>query len=295
MTENGTASPAAAQALDGFGKSLRGHQQQWRRRRIVGRQRAGDARRAVVALVTDDLRQYADDHPDLFGGDAAGAQQTRRQACGGCQVENRRLDPHRAAPAIEDQADGVAEFVAHMRGFGRADPAEAIRRWSGDAGHAVDPATGPCIGPQQGQRQRVCGNAQADAVLPAGDGRRYGRRAFENQGQRAGPECLGQFPGHCRDLASPAVEIAISRQMHDQRMIGGPPLGGEDSADGCRVGRVCPEAIDCLGRKGDQFAGLQQRDGAIDLVDIRRHRRFRSWRAPPSPVRGPVPDRHRAP
>jgi len=115
-------------------------------------------------------------------------------------------------------------------------------------------------------------HAHADGILTAGDDRRDSRSALENQGQGARPEGLGQFPGACRNVARPAVQAAVAGQVYDQGVIGRPTLGGEDPADGRRVRGVGADAVDGLGRKGDQFAGLQQRDGAIDDGLVSAHR-----------------------
>ena len=179
------------------------------------------------------------------------------------------LDADRAAAAVEDQLHRVTEFVAHVRRFGRTDPAEAVGRWGGNAAHAGQAAAGSGIGAQQIQRQRMRRHAQADTVLATGDGTRHGRGPFEDQGQRAGPEGLGKFPGDGRNFPRPALEIAVGRKMDDQRMIGRSSLGGEDPGDGRGIRGVGTEAVDRLGRKGDQFAGLQQCDRAIDRVQLR--------------------------
>jgi hypothetical protein len=148
-----------------------------------------------------------------------------------------------------------------MRGRGRADAAEAVGRRCGDAAHAGQPAAGTGIGAQQVQCQGVRRHPQADTVLTAGDDFRHCRRALEDQGQRAGPEGFREFPGDAGNVPRPAVEIAVSRQMDDQRVIGRPPLGRKDPGDGGRVGGVGAEAIDRLGRKGDQFAALRHDRG----------------------------------
>jgi hypothetical protein len=90
------------------------------------------------------------------------------------------------------------------------------------------------------------------------------------------------------------VDGIMAGEMHDQRMIGRPPLGGEDPGDGCRVGRIRPEPVDGLGREGDQFAGAQQRDGtAIVVVDIRVHSSLMPIAVRAASRNSPGPLRHR--
>jgi hypothetical protein len=92
---------------------------------------------------------------------APGAADAAAGRLAGRQIENRRLDADRAAAAVEDQGYGVAEFRAHVCGFGRADAAEAVGRRRGDAAHAGQPAAGARIGAQQVR-------APADAPVRAG-------------------------------------------------------------------------------------------------------------------------------
>ena len=52
--------------------------------------------------------------------------------------------------------------------------------------------------------------------------------------------------------------------MHDQRMVGGAPLQREDLGDRPAVGHVGAEAVDGLGRKGDDFALKQAARRVLD-------------------------------
>ncbi len=114
----------------------------------------------------------------------------------------------------------------------------------------------------------MAGNAQADGILTPGHGRRHPGLLFQNQRQRARPERFHQFPRHRRNLLGPAVDRVMPAEMHDQRMIGGAALGGEDSGNRLCVGGIRPEAVDRLGREGNELACAQQ----IDCVrQIRAH------------------------
>jgi hypothetical protein len=213
---------------------------------------------------------------------------------GGCQIENRRLDADRAAAAVEDQGHGIAEFVAHMRGFGRADAAEAVGRWGGDAAHAGQPAAGPRIGAQQASASGCAGTRRPTLSWPpvtaVGTAAARLRIRVSGPGQKA----FGQFPGHARECRAPSGRD--SRRPADGRSAGDRPVAPwrRRSGDGGGIGGVGTEAIDRLGRKGDQFAGLQQRDGAIDVAgsggidDSDRGARAIA-------TAGHVPGRHRAP
>ena len=51
-------------------------------------------------------------------------------------------------------------------------------------------------------------------------------------------------------------------QMYNQGMIGRPSFGGEYLGHGLRIGGVGAEAVYRLSRKSNEFARLQQLDGA---------------------------------
>ena len=57
--------------------------------------------------------------------------------------------------------------------------------------------------------------------------------------------------------------------MHDQRIEARPPLGGENAGHRLAIGGVGAQAIDRLGRKGDQSAMAQDMRGMGDGGVIR--------------------------
>lgn len=136
-----------------------------------------------------------------------------------------------------------------MGGGGRADAAEAI---GGGRGESTTIRAGE--GGEQFQRQRMIGHAQADRVLPAGDGIRHLRLALENQCERPRPEGGGELLRLGRHLARPARHVRGGGQMDDKRVVGRAALGGEDLGHGGRIGGVGAEAVDGLGGESDQPA-----------------------------------------
>src|SRR5579875_1133121 len=61
-------------------------------------------------------------------------------------------------------------------------------------------------------------------------------------------------------------ETLVKGEMHDQRVEARPLLGGKDPGDGVRVCRIAAQAVDGLGRKGDELPGAQQFGGARDRL-----------------------------
>ena len=187
-------------------------------------------------------------------------------------VDDGRFDADLAGAAVEDQGHALTEFFSDVRRGGRADAAEAVGRRRGDAGgFAIALALGAGKAAQQLKRHRMAGHAQADGILAAGHGIGYPGLLFQDQGQRAGPEGFHQLPGDGRHLLGPMVDGVVAGQMDDQRVVGRTPLGSKYLGDRCRVGGIRPQAVDRLGRDGDQFAGNQQVDGTQIIGVARRH------------------------
>src|SRR6185312_14774485 len=82
-------------------------------------------------------------------------------------------------------------------------------------------------------------------------------RAWENERERAGPELRGEL---VRGLAPPheALRPACVEYVADQRIELRPALGFEYPGDRALAGGVGAEAVDRLGREGDELAGPDQ-------------------------------------
>ena len=170
-----------------------------------------------------------------------------------------------------------------MGGGGGTDAAETVGRGCGNAGLTRNPATTGGEAAQQFKRQRMTGNTQTDRLLPASHCIRYPGLLFQNQGQRARPESFHQFPGKGRNLLRPAVDRVMATNMNNQRMVGRAAFGRKYFGDSRRIGGIRPQAIDRFSREGNQLAGPQKGDGAIE---IRGHWRKGAARAiKPDPAR----------
>jgi hypothetical protein len=80
------------------------------------------------------------------------------------------------------------------------------------------------------------------------------------------------------------------RDMHDQRIEGGPALGREDRGHGAVVAGVGAEPVDGLGREGDERARVQERHGRAQAAVAVRQRDgvdggHVTWRPACSPAR----------
>ena len=117
-----------------------------------------------------------------------------------------------------------------------------IGRWCGDNA-AAD------LGEfnQQLLRHRVRGATQTNRFLAAGNRLRNARGFFQNQRERSRPERVRKFLRDARNFRSPCIEFRAARDMNDQGVIGGSPLGRKNLCDRCFVGGVRTKAINRLG------------------------------------------------
>jgi hypothetical protein len=100
---------------------------------------------------------------------------------------------------------------------------------------------------------------QRHRLQPRRDQRRQARIGPQRQHQRQRPR-----PERRRHRPRPVVEdgqrlgLGQPRQVHDQRVEAWPPLGLKDRGHRPVVGGIAAQAIDRLGRKGDQQPLAQQ-------------------------------------
>src|ERR1700682_162596 len=88
------------------------------------------------------------------------------------EVDDGRFDAVAARATVQHQRDGVSELLGDMSRIRRTDAAKTVGGRCGNAVTAEDEQSR-----QQRVRDRVSGNAQADAVLAAGHDIEYGRGA----------------------------------------------------------------------------------------------------------------------
>ena len=170
-------------------------------------------------------------------------------------LEDRRFDADRRRAAIDHQQYAAREIARY-----------GLRCRAGDAAGA--------IGAGGGERPAECCNqagaeaerhAQRDR-LQAGRDQIVDRRAIgqrQYQRQRAWPEPLGQCARQRIEPRQPRGHGKV-RDMRDQRIEARPALGLEDLRHSRAVGGIGGEAINGLGRDGDQLTALEQRQGRVE-------------------------------
>ena len=114
--------------------------------------------------------------------------------------------------------------------------------------------------------------AEALQMLTALQGRRHtvctGVTVRQDEGERAGPEGVDQALGEVGHGGGKARHGAGVGQVHDQRVVGGPALGGKDGAHRRIAAGVGRQAVHRLGGQADQFARRQGIGGAGDGIGL---------------------------
>ncbi len=186
---------------------------------------------------------------DLLRRDGAGAVLQDRLAR---NVDHGGFDAEMGRAGIEDGFDAANEVVEDVVGGRGAGVAEAIGagRGDGDAGGAEELKCGG-----------MSGDANADEGAAGGYGVRDGGSFGQKHGERAGPEGAGELLDALAELGGNggyAVEIVEAGDVDDERVPGGPLLGGEDAGHGFCGECVGAEAVDGFGGEGDEAAGAEE-------------------------------------
>ena len=190
---------------------------------------------------------------DTFAGDRSEPQDRgfRSRA-----VDDGRLDPDPARPAVEHDVHVVAEVGAHVAGGRRAHPPEPVGRRRRHS---------PTELPQQRERDRLVGHPQADGVEPAGHRVGHVRGPGQYQGERTRPAGGGEGRRDRGDLGGPTwPSCSDPPEVHDHRVVGRATLDREQPVDEHRRGGVGTQSVDGLGRERDESTGPEQVGGVRD-------------------------------
>ena len=127
-----------------------------------------------------------------------------------------------------------------MLGARRADRAGGVRaRADGRASERAE----------QRDRDGVIRAADRDGVAPGGDVAGQVLRCAQHEGQRAGPEAVGEGLGARRPVGDDTARRVRVGDVHDERVDARPVLEAVDGADGVGVARVGAHAVDRLCRE----------------------------------------------
>lgn len=207
--------------------------------------------------------------------DRAGAQEPGR--VDGKVDEGGGLPAARPA-AVEHHRQAVAEGGDRLVG-GRRRGLRGPVRAGGD--------NRPAEGDRQGARDRVRRDPDPDRDAAPQEPRRQVLGGPQDERERAGPERLAEPRGARRELAGHRCDRGGVAGEQRQRHLLGAALGGEDALHRGGVARVAGQAVEGLGRIGDEQAAPQERRRLLDHLGLRmdrvdrqhlgRHADLRRW------------------
>ncbi len=199
---------------------------------------AGRTQEANLALLENNARvagarrPFRDGPDQLFqrsARDRSRAQETRRSV----EREHGRLNPHRAAAAVEHGVDAPIEIAQHVRrGSGRNVLGPIRARSRQRRSHPLE----------QRPRRRVRGRAYPDRL-----------------------SARGALPRFERPVGDERPRLVLAEHVHDDRIGGRPPLGRIDRAHCQRLERERAQAVDGLGGKRDQPSAAQEHRGLVEI------------------------------
>ena len=160
-------------------------------------------------------------------------------------------------------SEHLAELGQHVLRGRRAHATEAVGARGGDTDGCIARQFDECI--EHRVHRRVRRDPHGDGVLAASDEVTGPVGAVRDEGERAGPEGVGQGAGVVGDVGRPRHRGGGIAHVHDQRMVGGPALGGVDAGDGVREVGAGAEPVDRLGGQCRQVAGSQRAGGGCGV------------------------------
>ena len=211
-----------------------------------------------------DSGQRPDDGLDLLRRQPAGPQQPRVRPA---EIDDGGFKADGGRSVIEDHRHPVAESLGDMGRRGGAEAPGGIGAGGGD---------GPAEGLEQAGRHGMARHPDGQGIEPRRGQQRDGAAlpAWQDQGQRPRPELRRQDP---RALIHRHQGFGggLVREMDDQRVEARPVLRREDCCHGAVVSGVGAQAVDRLGRKGDELAGGKRCGCRGDVLFRRRQDRSR--------------------
>ena len=213
----------------------------------------GDGMRADERGVEADA---AEDLLEHFARDGAGAQDGRGRLRA---VDDGGFDAEAAGAAVEDEGDAPLHVAQDGGGGRRARAAGDVRGRCGD---------GDACRADHGARDGVFGHADADGREAARDAVGDDVLAPQDERDGAGAEGGEEFLRGRRDVRSDRVDHGAVCDMEDERIVRGTPFRRVDTRAGSGVEAARAEAVDGLGREGDEPAAPQDGSRARDVFAL---------------------------
>ena len=108
------------------------------------------------------------------------------------------------------------------------------------------------------------GDAEGEIAGVGGDAKGEFGAGFDDEGERAGPELLGESIEGGVELAGEFVGLGDLGDEQRERLVAGAGFDLVDAVDGAQIDGVDGEAVKGVGRERDDVAAIKARDDVVD-------------------------------
>jgi hypothetical protein len=164
---------------------------------------------------------------------------------------------------VEDERDAIAELAKDFVATGAGGRARNVGAGAGerDADFLDESTDDFTSGPTQGDAASVAGNFQ-----------RKTHGSVENDGERAGPESVGETIEIVGEVAGKNVGVMDGADEKRKSFGFGASLDAEDFVDGREIDRIGSEGIERVGRDSDHRTAIKPPSSITDEARIGRIR-----------------------
>lgn len=164
---------------------------------------------------------------------------------------------------VEDERDAVAELAEDLGATGACGRAGDVGASAGkrDANFLDEPRNDFTSRPAKGDAASVAGNLQRKA-----------HGSVENDGERAGPESVGETIKIIRKVPSKNVGVVDGVDKKRKRFGFGASLDAEDFVDGGKIDGIGSEGVERVGRNSDHRTAIKPPSRVTDKARIGRIR-----------------------
>jgi hypothetical protein len=197
---------------------------------------------------------------DDFGGDGALAANTPMVAA---KFDDGGRHEGLSFSRVEDERDAIAELAKDFVATGAGGRARNVGAGAGerDADFLDESTDDFTSGPTQGDAASVAGNFQRET-----------HGSVENDGERAGPESLGETIEIVGKIASENVRVVNGVDEQRKSFGFGASFDAEDFVDGGEVDGIGRKSVERVGGNRDHRAAIEPTSRVTDEARIRRIR-----------------------
>jgi hypothetical protein len=191
---------------------------------------------------------------DLVGGDGAFAEDHPGVAASG-EVDDGGGYGAGGGTPVYDEGEFVAQLVADAEGGGALRQTGEVGRGGGDG---QTEAADDCAG-NGGFR-----DAEGEVAGVGGDAKRESAAGFDDDGERAGPELLGEAVEGGVELTGEFVGLGHLSDEERKGLVAGASFQFVDAIDGLKIDWIDGQAVEGVGREGYDVTAVEAGDDVVD-------------------------------